>query len=121
MAHCARWKCGASFLVLSLIISPAVFAAANNSGQEKPSQAEPDSKSYLPPWMQGQSGSETSSAAAASEAPAANTTPGSKSAAVGDNDPARKKARAGSQEQRSHRHGSLPDGFISHFVGLFGR
>ena len=44
MANRARWTYGASFLVLSLIVSSAAFAAAENSGQEKPSQAEPDSK-----------------------------------------------------------------------------
>ena len=34
MANRAGWRFGASFLVLSLIIGPAAFAAAENSGQE---------------------------------------------------------------------------------------
>jgi len=121
MAYRARWQFGASFLVLSLIINSAAFAAAENSGQEKPSQAEPASKSYLPPWMQGQGGGEISSAPANSGASATDTAPGSKSEAVSDNDPIKKKARAGSQERKSHRHNSQPDGFVSGFVGLFGR
>jgi len=116
MAYRARWQFGASFLVLSLIINSTAFAAAENSGQEKPSQAEPESKSYLPPWMQGQGGGGNSSAPPSSAA-----VPGSKSAAASDNDPIKKKARAGSQERRSHRHNSQPDGFVSGFAGLFGR
>ena len=63
MANRAGWRFGASFLVLSLIIGPAAFAAAENAGQESPSQAEQDSKSYLPPWMQGQGGGEKASRA----------------------------------------------------------
>ncbi len=118
MAYRARWKFGASFLVLSLITNSAAFAAAENSSQEKPSQAEPESKSYLPPWMQGQGGGDNSNAPATS---ATNTAPGSKSAAASDNEPIRRKARGGSQERRSHRHTSQPDGFVSGFVGLFGR
>ena len=34
MANCAGWRFGASFLVLSLIIGPAAFAAADNASQE---------------------------------------------------------------------------------------
>ena len=120
MANRARWTYGASFLVLSLIISPAAFAAAENSGQEKPSQAEPDSRSYLPPWMQGQGGSEKASAPANTAAPANNTTQESKSAAA-DNEPIKRRVRAGSQVQRSHPHAAPADGFIGGFVGLFGR
>jgi hypothetical protein len=120
MANRARWTYGASFLVLSLIISPAAFAAAENSGQEKPSQAEPDSRSYLPPWMQGQGGSEKASAPANTAAPANNTTPESKSAAA-DNEPIKRRVRAGSQVQQSHAHAAPADGFIGGFVGLFGR
>jgi hypothetical protein len=121
MAYRARWQFGASFLVLSLIINSAAFAAAENSGQEKPSQAEPESKSYLPPWMQGQGGGENSSAPANSSSSATNTAPGTKSAAASDNEPIRRKARGGSQERKSHRHNAQSDGFVSGFAGLFGR
>ena len=120
MANRARWTYGASFLALSLMISPAAFAAAENTGQEKPSQAEPDSKSYLPPWMQGQGGSEKASAPANTAAPANNATAESKSAAA-DNEPIKRRPRAGSQVRRSHRHSAPDDGFIGGFVGLFGR
>ena len=120
MANRARWTYGAAFLALSLMISPAAFAAAENTDQEKPSQAEPDSKSYLPPWMQGQGGSEKASAPANTGAPANNTATESKSAAA-DNEPIKRRPRAGSQVRRSHPHRAPDDGFIGGFVGLFGR
>ena len=56
MVNCAGWRFGASFLVLSLIVGPAAFAATDNAGQETPSQAVQDLKSYLPPGMQGRRG-----------------------------------------------------------------
>ena len=118
MLNHARWRLGASFLVLSLIIGPAAFAAAENSGQEKPSQAEPDSKSYLPPWMQGQGGGEKASTPANSAASANTTTPERKSAAA-DNEPIKRRVRSGSQAQRSHRH-AQSDGIMGGFVGFFG-
>jgi hypothetical protein len=118
MVNRAGWRFGASFLVLSLIIGPAAFAATDNASQESPSQAEQDSKSYLPPWMQGQGGGEKAAAPANAAAPAA--TPESKSAAAPTDDNAMKrKARAG-QGRRSHRHGSPAD-FMGGFVGFFGR
>ena len=132
MANRAGWKFGASFLVLSLIIGPAAFAAADNAGQESPSQAGQDSKSYLPPWMQGQGSSEKASAPANTAAPAATAAPAptatapattaapeSKSAAASDDDAMKRKVRTG-QGRRSHRHGSPAD-FMSGFVGFFGR
>jgi hypothetical protein len=119
MANRVGWKFVASFLVLSLIIGPAAFAAADNAGQESPSQAGQDSKSYLPPWMQGQGSSEKASAPANTAAPATTTAPESKSAAANDDDAMKRKVRAG-QGRRSHRHGSPAD-FMSGFVGLFGR
>jgi hypothetical protein len=121
MTNRAGWKYGASFVVLSLIIGPAAFAAAENSGQESPSQAEQDSKSYLPPWMQGQGSAEKAATSANTATPATTTAPESKSATAGDSDPLRKKVRTGSQEQKSHRHGSHSDGLFTGFVGLFGR
>jgi hypothetical protein len=117
MANRAGWRFGASFLALSLIIGPAAFAAAENAGQESPSQAEQDSKSYLPPWMQGQGGGEKATAPANTAAPAA--TPESKSAAATDDDAMKRKVRAG-QGRRSHRHGSQAD-FMGGFAGFFGR
>jgi hypothetical protein len=119
MANRAGWKF-ASFLVLSLIIGPAAFAAAENAGQESSSQAGQDSKSYLPPWMQGQGSSEKAGAPANTAAPATTTTaPESKSAAARDDDAIKRRVRAG-QGRRSHRHGSPAD-FMSGFVGFFGR
>ncbi len=130
MANRAGWKFGASFLVLSLIIGPAAFAAAENAGQESRSQGEQESKSYLPPWMQGQGGGEKAGAPANTPAPAATTTPESKSApattrpesksaAASDNDARKRRVRAG-RGRRSHRRGSPAD-FMSGFVGFFGR
>jgi hypothetical protein len=118
MANRAGWKF-ASFLVLSLIIGPAAFAAAENAGQESPSQAEQDSKSYLPPWMQGQGSSEKAGAPANTAPPATTTAPESKSAAARNDDAVKRRVRAG-QGRRSHRHGSPAD-FMSGFVGFFGR
>jgi hypothetical protein len=101
-----------------LILSPAAFAAAENSGQEKTSQEEPDSKSYLPPWMQGKGGSEKA-VAQANTASSANPTPESKSAAA-DREPIRRRPRAGSQVRRSRPHGAPADGLMGGFVGFFG-
>ena len=111
MVNRAGWRFGASFLVLSLIIGPAAFAAADNASQNSPSQAEQNSKSYLPPWMQGQGGGEKAGAPANTAAPAA--TPENKSAAATDDDSMKRKVRAG-QGRRSHRHGSPAD-----FMGGF--
>ena len=124
MANRVGWTFVASFLVLSLIIGPAALAAAENAGQESPSQAEQDSKSYLPPWMQGQGGGEKTAAPANTAAPAttaapAAATPESKSVVATDDPAMKRKARAG-QGRRSHRHGS-PTDFIGGFVGFFGR
>ena len=118
MANRAGWRFGASFLVLSLIIGPAAFAATDNASQESPSQAEQDSKSYLPPWMQGQGGGEKAAAPANTAAPATST-PENKSATAADNDAMKRKVRAG-HGRRSHRHGSPAD-FMGGFVGFFGR
>ncbi len=118
MVNCAGWRFGASFLVLSLIVGPPAFAATDNAGQETPSQAEQDSKSYLPPWMQGQGGGEKAAAPANAAAPAASA-PESKSTAASDDGAMKRKARAG-QGRRSHRSGSPAD-FMGGFVGLFGR
>jgi hypothetical protein len=124
MANRAGWKFGASFLILSLIIGPAAFAATDNASQDSPSHAEQDSKSYLPPWMQGQGGGEKAGAPANTAAPAttpapAATTPESKSVAATDDDAMKRKARTG-QRRKSHRYGSPAD-FMGGFVGLFGR
>ncbi len=123
MVNRARWNCGASFLVLSLIVSPAAFAAAESSGQDKP-QAEAESKSYLPPWMQGKGGGDNASAPAAAAAavtPDNNATQGSKTAAAGgDDDAAKRKVRAGSQAHRSHRRSSSGGAIFGGFAGLFG-
>jgi type IV secretory pathway VirJ component len=122
MVNRAGWRFGASFLVLSLIVGPAAFAATDNAGQETPSQTEQDSKSYLPPWMQGQGGGEKAAAPANAAAPAATpatTTESKSTAAPTDDDAMKRKARAG-QGRKSHRYGSPVD-FMGGFVGLFGR
>ncbi len=119
MADRTRCRFGASLLVLSLIIGPAAFAAAEDSGAEKPSQAEPDSRSYLPPWMQGQGGSEKASAPGNAAAPANTTTQESKSTAA-DNEPTKRRVRAGGQVRRSHAHAAPADGVMGGFIGFFG-
>ncbi len=120
MVNRARWKWSAFFLVLSLVISPAAFAAAENSGQDKPA-AETEAKSYLPPWMQGKGGNDNASvsAPAATPTPDNNATQGSKTAAASD-DTAKRKVRGASQGHRYHRHGS-PNAVFSGFAGLFGQ
>ena len=117
MIRCMQRKFAASFIVFSLIICPAAFAAAEDSpsSQEKPAQAEPEAKSYLPPWMQSQGSGENPGA------PAANGTQANNAATAADDDAAKKKVPASNQGRKSHRHGSSPDNIISGFVGLFGR
>ncbi len=122
MVNRARWNCGASFLVLSLIVSPAAFAAAESSGQDKP-QAEAEVKSYLPPWMQGKGGSDTTGApgaAAGAVTPDSNAAQASKTAAAGDDDAPKRKVRAASQAHRSHRRSSSGGAIFGGFAGLFG-
>ncbi len=63
MVNHAKAKFAASFLVLSLMANPAAYAAAENTPGDKPSQTEPETKSYLPPWMQGQGGADNGSTA----------------------------------------------------------
>ncbi len=121
MVNRARRKCAASFLVLSLIISPAAFAAAaESSSQDKP-QTEAEAKSYLPPWMQGKDGNENASAGApaAAATPNNNATQGSKTTAASDNDAPKRKIRGASQGHRSHRHAS--PAIFRGFAGLFGQ
>ena len=119
MANRARWTYGASFLVLSLIVSPAAFAAAENTDQEKTSQAQPDSRSYLPPWMQGQGSGDKASASANTAVPSNTSTTESKSAAA-DNEPVRKRVRAGSQVQRSRPRTAPAGDVFGGLAGLFG-
>jgi hypothetical protein len=129
MTNRVRWKYGASFLVLSLIASPAAFAAADNSGQETPSQAEPESKSYLPPWMQGQGGGEHASppaspatpATGGTPGPATGATPGNGSAATSDDQAAKGQVRGASQGQRRRHRRWSDDDIIGGVVGFFGR
>jgi hypothetical protein len=102
-----------------VIIGPAAFAATENAGQDNPSQAEPDSRSYLPPWMKGQGAGEKASTPPNSAAPANHIMPGSKSAAA-DNEPIKRRVRSGSQVRRSHRHSTPANDFIGGFPGLFG-
>ena len=125
MATRARWNYGASFLVLSLIVSPAAFAAADSSGQDKP-QAEAEAKSYLPPWMQGKGGTNNASAPATAATvtpatPGNNATQNSKIPGAGDNDTAKRKVRGASQGHRSHRHNSQGGATFGGFAGLFGQ
>ncbi len=119
MVNRARRNYGASFLVLSLIVSPAAFAAAESSAQDKP-QAEAEAKSYLPPWMQGKSGSDNASAPATAVTPDNNATQGSKTVAAGDDETPKRKVRGASQGHRSHRHSSQGGPIFGGFAGLFG-
>ncbi len=109
MAHRARWKYGASCLVLSLIISSAAFAATESAVQETPSQADPESKSYLPPWMQGERDHETAGATSAAQT--------GKSAVIADRESAKRKARARKARERA----AQPKGFMRGFAQLFGQ
>ncbi len=127
MVNRARWNYGASILVLSLIVSPAVFAATDSSTQDKPqaAQGEAEAKSYLPPWMQGKGGSDSASAPAATApvtavTPDNNATQVGKTAAASDGDTAKRKTRGASQGHRSHRHGSPGGAIFGGFAGLFG-
>ena len=105
-----------SIAILSLIISPAAFAAAENPSMDKPAQTEPETKSYLPPWMQGQGGSGT-----AATPEKADGAPADKSVEASGQEPAGKTMRGGSQGQRSHRHRWPGEGLIGGLVGMFGR
>lgn len=91
MVNRVRAKFAASFLVVSLVASPAVYAAADNAAAEKPAQTAPDdSKSYLPPWMQSRDGGLTATPRRKAEAPR-------KTAQVIDADAQKKKAKTTSQ------------------------
>jgi hypothetical protein len=69
--------------------------------------------------MQGQGGSEKASAPANTVAPASSSTPESKSVAA-NNEPMKRRVRAGSQLRRSHPHSAQTDGLMGGFVGFFG-
>lgn len=118
MANNARAKLGASLIVLSLTLSSAAFSAGENAVPDKPAgQAQPDDRSYLPPWMQGKGGGETANMPTGNGANGAAS--GQPSAAVDDD--AAKKAKIASQTQKSRRHDWPGETLIGGFVGLFGR
>ncbi len=120
MINRARRNYGMCFLVLSLIVSPAAFAAAESSATDNP-QAESEAKSYLPPWMQGKTGSsENASTTATAATPDQKTAQPSKTEVQVNNETAKKKVRGANEGQRSHFHGSPADIFKG-FAGLFGR
>lgn len=105
---------GASFIILSLIVGPAASTAAEDPASERPAaQAQPDDKSYLPPWMR-QGGGENSNAPGNSAA-----APVQPSAAVDDG--AAKKAKVASEAQRPRRRGASGDVLFGGFGALFGR
>ena len=115
MVNRAQWTFGASLMVLSLIMSPAAFAAAENVAPEKPAQAQTEDKSYLPPWMQGGGSGENA------KAPANNSSTEAKSTAADEDDAAKKKSKGAAQGQKSHRHSSPQDVLFNGFAEIFGR
>ncbi len=115
MRNLALSRNAAAILLLSLVVSPAAFAAADNATSEKPAQAQPDNKSYLPPWMQDQGkGANANTASSDKTGPAPD-----KSAEAADDD-AKKRLRSTGQGQRPHRQ-PQGNGLFSGLAGLFGR
>jgi hypothetical protein len=118
MGRCARRGYKASLLVLSLVVSPSVYAAAENPPADKPAQAAaaPDDKSYLPPWMRGEPttaalGAPLREGAQAQAAQPAQTLMASDA----------RKAKGADQAQR-RRQNSWPGGFFFRGVAdFFGR
>jgi hypothetical protein len=119
MGHRPKRKAVMPLVLLSLLLSPAVSFAAGESETAEPKQSEaaPESKSYLPPWMQKQEGVDPKAVAGTD----INGTSPEKSALAEDPEAAKKKAKATSQgrERRSWRSNNVP--FFGSFVGLFGR
>lgn len=129
MLNRANWRWGASFLVLSWMVCPAVFAA-EDAGLEKPSQTDSDSRSYLPPWMKDHPSGKTINASAPHTSPAsasANAGTGSNSAAAVPKEPAKKEAAAPSEAAAKKESDSLKvlwppmlgEGLVRRFTGLF--
>jgi hypothetical protein len=113
MVSSVRAKFAASFLVVSLLASPAVYAAADNAEAEKPAQAAPDdAKSYLPPWMQGGNVGQTTPARRKADAPR-------KTAQIVDADAQKKKARQ-SQIPQNQRPAPESSAFLRGVAELFG-
>jgi hypothetical protein len=113
MVNGVRAKFAASVLVVSLLASPAVYAAADNAEAEKSAQTAPDdAKSYLPPWMQGRNGGQTATARQKVEAPR-------KTAQVVDADAQKKKARQ-SQVLQNRRPAPESSAFLRGVAELFG-
>lgn len=113
----ARWRCMACFLVLSSVAAPSVFAA-EETAQEPPSQTAPDSRSYLPPWMQGQGGGQTPENAGAPAGASGATSAGDASAATGAGSRRETRSAYGAHRpRRTHRGGG--NDFFRGFAGLF--
>jgi hypothetical protein len=119
MVRRTNGKSSPAFLTLCLLIGPAAaFPVAENAAPEaQPSQTEPESKSYLPPWMQEQGSGDARNGHAAEGNKTVAETPG----AGMDPDSEKKKAQASSQGQKSQRRPSRPGLFFPGLVGLFGR
>ncbi len=114
MVNRVRAKFAASFLVVSLLASPVVHAAADNAEPEKPAQTAPDdAKSYLPPWMQSRDGGQPATARQKAEAPR-------KTAQVVDADAQKKKAKAPSQAPLNPRPTPESSAFLRGVAELFG-
>ena len=107
-------KMAAVHLALCLAVCPAA-RAADDTETAKPSQADPDDRSYLPPWMQNQN------AATVAASPAATAvTPPAKSAEAGDQD-ALKKPKNSSPAQKIHWNGFFDNPLTRGVAGVFGR
>ncbi|MBI4723542.1 MAG: hypothetical protein HY765_00480 [Rhodomicrobium sp.] len=98
-------------LILSLMLGPAIASAAPGNGtqEEQNVQAEPGSKSYLPPWMQGPQGTAAKNGAI----------PEKTVVALDGPEAAKQKAKAAQAQQRRRSHS--PSLFSRAFVGIFGR
>jgi hypothetical protein len=97
MANFATGRCAAALLILSSILSQAASAAAEDAGAGTTPTAQPEAKSYLPPWMQDNGGA-GNTGATGNNGPEAG-----KPVAVSEDD-AKKKANSTGQGQRRHRH-----------------
>jgi hypothetical protein len=101
MFCCKKRAVVLSGFALALLLGPAAFAAPEDEKPEvQQSQAQDDSKAYLPPWMQKPDSVTVNAAEKGAEAPASDVT----------GDAAAKQKQAGQKTPRRHR-----DSFFSFF------
>ncbi len=110
MVNSARGSGAAALLIVALFASPAAYAAAEDSAVEKPVQAAPDDRTYLPPWMQ------NPPVSAAAGAPLKEGAP-TQTAQTADTDAAKK-----AKSPQGHRRRDWPGGALFRGVAeMFGR